>query len=124
MYGRYGNDQLNNALLVLYFILGLINMIKPSFIISILMVVPLVTFFVRMLSRNIYRRQAENAKFLKVWRPFKSWVQFQRDRFRDRKTYAYRKCPQCGAILRLPRRQGVHQVSCPKCKNKFGVKIR
>jgi len=124
MYGRYGNDQLNNGLLAVYFLLAFINLIKPTFVISILMAVPVVTVFVRMFSRNIYRRQAENAKFLKIWRPVKAWLTLQRDRIRDRKTHVYRKCPGCKSILRLPRRPGVHQVSCPKCGNKFGVKIK
>ena len=123
-YGRYGNDELNTALLITYLVLALINLIKPTYTVSVLMLIPLVTMFVRMLSRNIYRRQAENTKFLKKWIPFKNWILLQRDKFRDRKTHAYRKCPNCKSILRLPRKPGVHQVSCPKCHNKFGVKIK
>ena len=123
MYGRYGNDQLNNALLVLYLILAVVDIFVPTFAISILMVAIIITVFVRMLSRNVYRRRTENEKFLKVWRPISSWIKFQRDKFRDRKTHAYRKCPDCKAILRLPRKPGSHTVSCPKCKKRFDVKI-
>ena len=122
--GRYGMDQLNKALLIVYIILTLINAIKPGYVISILMIIPLVALFVRMFSRNIYMRQAENAKFMKIWIPVKSWLILQRDRIRDRKTHIYRKCPQCKSILRLPRKSGVHQVTCPKCRNKFGVRIK
>lgn len=123
MYGRYGNDQLNNALLVLYLILAVVDIFVPTFVISILMIAIIITVFVRMLSRNVYRRRTENEKFLKVWRPISSWIKFQRDKFRDRKTHAYRKCPDCKAILRLPRKPGSHTVSCPKCKKRFDVKI-
>ena len=123
-YGRYGNDQLNNAILALYVLLTIINIIKPSYKVTILTGVLLVTFFVRMLSRNIYRRQAENAKFMKIWAPAKNWLILTRDRIRDRKTHVYRKCPQCKSTLRLPRKPGVHQVACPKCRTKFGVRIK
>lgn len=123
MYGRYGNDQLNNVLLVLYLILAVFCVFLPTFVVSILMLVLIITIFVRMMSRNIYRRRAENEKFMKLWRPVKSWFAFQRDKFRDRKTHAYRKCPDCKAILRLPRKPGEHTVICPKCKKRFDVKI-
>ncbi len=123
MYGRYGNDQLNNALLILYLIIAVVNAIIPNFALSILMLAVIITVFVRMMSRNIYRRRAENQKFLKIWNPVKSWFKFQKDKFRDRKTHAYRKCPDCKAILRLPRKPGGHTVVCPKCKKRFDVKI-
>ncbi|MBQ7646291.1 MAG: hypothetical protein IJS94_03380, partial [Clostridia bacterium] len=89
-FGRYGNDQLNNALLAVYAALALINIIKPSYAVTVLQIIPLVVFFVRMLSRNIYKRQAENAKFMKIWTPVRSWFVLQRDRIRDRKTHVYR----------------------------------
>lgn len=123
MYGRYGNDQLNTALLVLYIILAVVDLIVPNLAVSILMLALIITIFVRMFSRNIYRRRNENERFLKIWRPIGSWIKFQRDKFRDRKTHAYRKCPDCKAILRLPRKPGSHTVSCPKCKKRFDVKI-
>ena len=123
-YGRYGNDQLNNFLLAAYIVLCLFNIIVPTYAVSILMVIPLVAYFVRMFSRNVYKRQAENARFMKIWTPFRNWLMLQRDRIRDRKTHVYRKCPGCKSTLRLPRKPGVHQVACPKCRKKFGVRIK
>jgi len=123
MYGRYGNDQLNNALLIFYLIIAVVNAIIPNLALSVLMFAVIITVIVRMMSRNIYRRRAENQKFLKVWNPIKSFFKFQRDKFRDRKTHVYRKCPDCKAILRLPRKPGAHTVVCPKCKKRFDVKI-
>ena len=123
MYGRYGNDQLNNALIIIYLIAVLVNAFIGSFTLSIIMLAMIVTAIIRMMSRNIYRRRAENQKFLKVWNPVKNWFKFNRDKFRDRKTHVYRKCPDCKAILRLPRRPGEHTVVCPKCKTRFDVKI-
>lgn len=123
MYGRYGNDQLNNALLIFYLIIALVNAFIPNFALSIIMLAVIITVIVRMMSRNIYRRRNENQKFLKVWNPIKSWFKFNRDKFRDRKTHVYRKCPDCKAILRLPKKPGEHTVVCPKCKKRFGVKV-
>ena len=69
MYGRYGNDQLNTALLVLYLALYLVYFLTgfdPLYWISFALI--LFALF-RMLSRNPARRRAENAKFLKVAGP-------------------------------------------------------
>ena len=36
----------------------------------------------------------------------------------------WEKCPSCKAILRLPRRIGVHKTVCPKCGKEFTVRVR
>ena len=121
---RYGNDQLNVALLVVYAVLALINIIHPTAAVSIIMILLLGLIFVRMLSKNLFRRRRENAVFMKFWRPTGAWLRLQRDRIRDRKTRVYRKCPTCKAVVRLPRKPGVHTVVCPKCSNRFKVSIK
>ena len=40
------------------------------------------------------------------------------------KVHVYKKCPACGAVLRLPRRIGVHKTVCPKCGKEFTVKVK
>ncbi|MBQ5545380.1 MAG: hypothetical protein IIU00_06840 [Clostridia bacterium] len=35
----------------------------------------------------------------------------------------YTSCPQCAAVIRVPRQRGKHTVRCPRCGHRFGVKI-
>ena len=121
MYGRYGNDQLNMALLVLYLALYLIYFFTgfdPLYWISFAVI--LFALF-RMLSRNPARRRAENAKFLKVAGPAIQWFRLRRPIHRD-KEHCYFKCPNCGQQLRVPRGKGKITVTCRSCGAVFEEK--
>ena len=132
MYGRYGTDTLNKTLLGVY-IGVVIAYTVASFIVSlvapsnnvasaIIMVIYVVSsislvfwIFSRMFSRNIVKRRRENEKFC-------GFFKLQKNKFRDRKTHVYRKCPDCNAVLRLPKSKGNHIVVCPRCKRRFRVR--
>ena len=122
-YGRYGNDTLNKFLMVLYLICIVAMTVLSLFIQSPLFnligwMVSLSIFiwsFYRTMSRNIYKRRRENERFC-------GFFKLRRNKFRDRKTHVYRKCPQCKAVLRLPKAKGKHFVNCPRCKNRFETK--
>ncbi|HHU90426.1 MAG TPA: hypothetical protein GXZ22_05155 [Clostridiaceae bacterium] len=123
MYGRYGIDQLYYALLVVCFILMLVNSFIRLAVFDILIWAILVLMVYRALSRNIYKRQIENQKFLKVWNPIKSKFSLLIRRLKEIQTHRYRKCLHCKAILRLPKRKGRHTVNCPRCHRDFDVHI-
>ena len=123
MYGRNGNDKLNQALFWVYFVLLLLNIFLKSIILWILELLLVALYLFRFLSRNIYRRQRENRGFLKVWNKFTGFFKLQKNKFRDRKTHVYRKCEHCRAVLRLPKKPGKHTVRCPQCNKTFSVKI-
>ena len=122
MYGRYGTDTLNKVLTGIYIGWVLLYIILSIWIRStILYLVYLITttaliiiIFWRMFSRNIAKRKRENNKFCGFFR-------LRRNKFRDRKTHVYRKCPRCHAVLRLPKARGKHNVICPRCENRFEV---
>ena len=122
-YGRYGNDNLNRFLMILY----IIALFASCFFFNIyLYIVPLAIMGVmifRMMSKNLTKRYAENQRYLKIASGIKAPFKRSFRRFKDRKTHRYRKCPQCKKTLRLPYRKGSHSVICPCCKNKFDVKI-
>lgn len=124
MAGRYGVDKLYYGLLVLYLILFILNLFIPSIVITVLCWSVFLYMFFRVFSRNVSRRYRENQRFLSVWHCIVVWFRMMENRFRDRKTKVYHKCPNCKAILRLPRKKGVHIVQCPKCQTDFKLKVR
>lgn len=123
MYGRYGIDEMYYGLLVLWLIIMIINTFVGSMVLSLLGTAVLIYSLFRFCSKKIDKRRRENAVFLKLWHPIRNWLTYQRDKFRDRKTARYRKCKHCKAILKLPNKKGKHTVNCPKCHEKFDVRI-
>ncbi len=123
MLGRYGMDEMYFGLFGVWFVLTIINGFTKSLLLSILSAAALVWALYRFLSRDHAKRRVENEIFRKLWRPVKNWLMFQRDRFRDRKTARYRKCKHCKAIVKLPNQKGKHTVRCPKCGERFDVRI-
>ncbi len=123
MYGRYGIDELYYGLFALCLALCLLHSITGMAAFSVLSTLVVVFIMYRVLSKNADKRRAENRMFLKLWNPVKNWFSYQHDRFRDRKDYRYRKCPGCRAIIKLPNQKGKHTTTCPRCHNKFNVRI-
>lgn len=123
MYGRYGSDQLNTALIIAAVALSFVNIFARSLVIYIIQLVIMAFAVYRMFSRRIQTRLRENKAFLSVWEKIKLFFVRIKNRFKDRKTHVYMKCPTCKAQLRLPRVKGEHGVKCPKCGAEFRVKI-
>jgi hypothetical protein len=123
MAGRYGIDRMYHFLLAICTILILINIFVNSLILSIIEIGLFVYTFYRVMSRNIYKRQQENEKFIKFIDKPKKFFNLQKCKVRDRETHVYRRCPSCKNNLRLPKEKGKHTVVCPCCKNRFDVRI-
>lgn len=117
MSGRYGPDQLNMAMLILAVILTIVASITRLGLLNVLSYIMLILCFIRMLSRNLTARRRENDKFLKYWWPIRTKLQNLFD-----KNYRFFKCPACRCTLRVPRRKGKIQVTCPKCGERFTKK--
>ena len=115
MAGRYGNDQLNAALLILGLVLIVIEMLTGWGWMGMFILALLILCYFRMFSRNIQARYAENQKFLRWWGPVQNRLRNARMRFADRKTHRYFKCPQCRQRLRVPRGRGKINITCPHC---------
>lgn len=122
--GRYGIDNLNKLILYLYIVLAVINSFIKTLIISSVCTVLAVLLIYRMLSRNIYARQWENAKYLNLRDKLIKKIIYIKNKWKYRRTHIYRKCPHCKAKVRLPRRKGGHICCCPACKKDFKVKCR
>lgn len=75
--------------------------------------------YFRVFSRNVYRRQAENAKYQRLVGKLRAhWTGFKA-RWHDRKTHKYYRCPACKANLRVPRNKGKIRITCKKCGCQF-----
>ncbi len=121
LYGRYGTDKLNLALLVLglvLFFLGGLFFRPLVFLADGLYIWCLFRTF----SRNIPARQREYAWFLRWWGPVSGWLSQQKRQFAQRKEYKYFKCPACRQQLRAPRGRGNIEVTCQKCHSVFRTK--
>lgn len=123
MRGRYGPDQLYTAMIAVSFALLIVNLFVRSAIFSTIVWLLLVLSLFRSFSRNIYKRQLENERFLKVWNRIKSSASLTVRRLKEIRTHRFRKCPHCKANLRLPRKTGKNTVQCPRCHNEFEQRI-
>ena len=123
MIGRYGLDRLYYFLLAICFAIIVVNIFVNSLILSLMESALFAYAIFRVLSRNIYKRQQENEKFIKFIDKPKKFINLQKCKVRDRETHVYRKCPACKNNLRLPKQKGKHTVVCPCCKNRFDVRI-
>ena len=122
MAGRYGNDQLGRALLVADLILLLLASIFSKTVGRILMplaLAVLIYMYYRMFSRNIYKRQEENGKYLRFKYQITSKINVLRERWKQRKEYKFFTCPSCHTTLRVPRGRGKIKIVCRKCGTSF-----
>ncbi|MCI5731312.1 MAG: hypothetical protein MR304_07200 [Eubacterium sp.] len=124
MAGRYGNDQLGNFLFAVYLLLFVLQLMFRTTVISpvciLLSYLVIILYFFRCLSRNIYKRQMENQKFLKAWNPVKNYFKFCRLRMKERSgTKKLYRCPKCHQTIRVPKGRGKIAISCPKCRFEF-----
>ena len=127
MYGRYGADSLSRFMLVLYIINSFLGIIIQNKVVDIIIwlfsFILLILMFFRMFSKNIYKRQYENGKYLRIKNKILEYFRYVGNKWKFRKTHVYRKCPSCKSRLKLPKKKGNHGVRCPKCSNNFSVKI-
>ncbi len=123
MSGRYGVDSLFYGIFVAAMVVSFINLFFRSFILQLAVYALVIYAVYRVLSRNSEARLKENRWFRDKLALFKRKKDFYRQKKADT-LHIYKKCPACRAILRLPRRQGVHTTVCPRCSKEFTVKVR
>ena len=113
--GRQGMDELSKLLFwaaIVLFILavpvgGGLGSLLGSFALMLL-----IFAFARAFSRNLMMREAENTLLLRwVEKKKHAWAAWK-DRFANRRTYKYFKCPACGKWLRVPRHKGKIHINC------------
>ena len=124
MQGRYGVDQLSRFTLgVALFIVVIGSFCRRNMaggVLDLLGFVLIIYTYVRILSRNIQKRYAENQKYLAVSAKYRARFQKEKRMMSQRKDYHIYSCPGCGQKIRIPR-GGFKKVEieCPKCHTKF-----
>ncbi len=118
MVGRYGNDQLNLALLIFGCVLTFFLSLFDVPYVRYLGLIPYILAAVRMLSKDIGKRQQENLKFLKISAPWRQFIIKKFNQVQD-KDHRYYQCPQCHNTLRVPKGRGKIKISCPHCGREF-----
>lgn len=120
MYGRYARiDELYKVLLWLYIILLIIDLFLNSNILLVLKLVVAIVLLYRFFSKNIYKRNSENQKYIrfknKLLKPFSNIKRNIKD-----KDHVYKKCSKCKTVLKLPvpTERGIKHAKCPKCKKR------
>ncbi len=78
--------------------------------------------YFRMLSKNVYKRQTENKKYLAAKSKITGELAFLKMRIVQRKLYKFYTCPKCRAHLRVPRGKGEITLTCSKCGHRFSGK--
>lgn len=139
MQGRYGMDPLGRFLLVVALVAVLLSNFRFLHILYLPAVLLLVYVYFRMMSKNIYKRQRENQKFLSIKGKISGrngglWESFRRrgksaeggwnsshgsGAAGDNSRYNFYRCRNCGQVIRVPKGKGTLKITCPKCGNSF-----
>ena len=123
MQGRYGVDQLSRFTLgVALFIVVIGSFCRRNMaggVLDLLGFVLIIYTYVRILSRNIQKRYAENQKYLALENRLRRFFGQKRYLMQQRKEYHIYKCPGCKQKIRIPRGKGKISIRCPKCGEEF-----
>lgn len=119
MMGRYGADELSRFMIIAAFVLVVLSIFIRSGLFSWVPLILLVLIYVRMFSKNVQKRYAENQKFLELKSRFLGLFNGQKKRLEHSKDFHIYKCPKCKQKIRIPRGKGKISITCPKCGDQF-----
>ena len=123
MAGRYGNDKLNQFMMAVFLGCAVLNLfVRNAYASTVLnswecLLILLV--YIRMFSRNISKRYAENQKYLALENRLRRFFGQKRYLMQQRKEYHIYKCLGCKQKIRIPRGKGKISIRCPKCGEEF-----
>lgn len=120
MYGRYGNDELNQFLIKMVFADLLLSLLFKKFrVLSNLLyyigiILVIFTYF-RIFSKNYSRRYKEKIIYLDIYNKLKKYINNKNINFKQSTVYRFYKCPSCNQKIRVPKGKGKISIHCPKC---------
>lgn len=114
--GRNGADSLSSTLawgsILVMLVSSFIGIGWLRWILYLLSLFGIIYAYFRMFSRSLEKRQAEN-------RDFVTWKKQVRQRWQQRKTHKFYRCPKCRTVLRVPKGKGKLSITCRSCGEKF-----
>ena len=127
MRGRNGADELSCALCVAGFVLMLLSSVLPGTeLIYTIGLAAMIYCFIRMFSKDIAKRRAENSKYVNFIKGRKTTKTQKTKKVNNKKiikeklkTHEMFKCPKCNANCFVPKNKGKVRITCPKCEEKF-----
>lgn len=122
MQGRSGSDELSLALLITALVCTLLSGFGGSALLNLIGLVAYVLCVWRMFSRKVEKRYAENQRYIQIRNKVRTSVKQGWVRLKNLRKYKYFHCPECKALLRLPRKVGEVTVTCGKCRHAFKQK--
>ena len=124
MQGRYGSDELSGFMCIAALVSIVLSWIpKLTFFIFITWIL-LIWMIFRTFSKNLYKRQLEREKYLKIKGKISSRFNTYKRMWTERKTHKYYKCPNCRTRVRIsrpPKGKNI-MVHCNRCGNDFKKK--
>lgn len=113
---RNGMDDLSKVMIWGSLIILLTSQFIPvawlSSAIYTLSLVVIIYAYVRVFSKKLDKRQAENNAYL-------SWLCQLKQCWQQRKTHKFYRCPKCKTVLRVPKGKGKINITCRSCGEKF-----
>lgn len=127
MQGRRGLDNLGRFLIMTAMILMIVSMflIKFPTVYRVAYYIGVISFiyaYFRAFSRNIYKREMENNKYLALKYKITKGKSLRQWRY-ERKIYSFFKCPGCGQKMRAPKGKGSIKVKCHQCGSEFQKRV-
>jgi LSD1 subclass zinc finger protein len=122
MTGRNGADNLSRAvsfISIALLVIGLFTDVEVSRVLWVFAVLGVGYVYFRIFSRNVYKRQAENRKYLNMTAGARAYFRGLKERWSQRKDYKFFRCPSCRTLLRVPRGKGKIKLVCRKCGTSF-----
>ena len=123
MMGRYGMDSLGYFMCITYLVIAFLNLFFVSRLLYFINLVLIAIFVFRFLSGNTTKRYNENLKFQQIKGKVNGLFSKSKSRAEQNKDYCFKRCPNCGKTLRLPRKRGRHGTRCPVCGCSFKVTV-
>ena len=123
MMGRYGFDSYSKFLIIAAIVCLMLSSFNQRHFIGVVFYfagwIMTIYSFYRTLSRDTYKRAAENQQYLAKSAGIRSKFKNLPNDMEQRKMYHIYKCPKCKQKIRIPRGKGRIEISCPKCGEKF-----
>ena len=111
MQGRNGVDDLAKVVMWVSVVCYLLSLLTKVSLFYTLGIAGMVYALFRCLSKDIMNRSAENRRFQK-------FLNLQKLKWEQRKDYKIFACKRCGRTIRVPKRKGKIEVTCPTCGHK------